>query len=52
VVEIALAHVIGDKAERACRRIDSPEKRRKLMEAWTSFCEPKATSNVVELRKR
>jgi integrase len=36
VVETALAHVIGDKAERAYRRSDALEKRRKLMEAWAS----------------
>ena len=52
VTETALAHVIGDKAEQAYRRSDALEKRRKLMEAWASYCEPKATSNVLELRKR
>ena len=34
VVETALAHVIGDKAEQAYRRGDALEKRRKLMGAW------------------
>ena len=38
VVETALAHVIGDKAEQAYRRSDALEKRRKLMEAWASYC--------------
>ena len=38
VVETALAHVIGDKAEQAYRRSDALEKRRKLMEAWSSHC--------------
>ena len=52
VTETALAHVIGDKAEQAYRRSDALDKRRKLMDAWASFCEPKATSNVVELRNR
>jgi len=33
VVETALAHVIGDKAEQAYRRSDALDKRRKLMEA-------------------
>ena len=41
VVETALAHVIGDKAEQAYRRSDALEKRRKLMEAWALYCEPK-----------
>jgi integrase len=39
IVETALAHVIGDKAEQAYRRSDALEKRRKLMEAWTAYCE-------------
>ena len=51
VVETALAYVIGDKAEQAYRRSDALEKRRKLMEAWASYCEPKANSNVLHLRK-
>lgn len=38
VVETALAHVIGDKAEQAYRRSDALEKRRKLMEAWAVYC--------------
>jgi integrase len=40
VTETALAHVIGGKAEQAYRRDDALEKRRKLMEAWASYCEP------------
>jgi hypothetical protein len=51
VIETALAHVIGDKAEQAYRRGDALEKRRKLMEGWASYCEPKARSNVVKIRK-
>jgi hypothetical protein len=42
VVETALAHVIGDKAEQAYRRSDALEKRRKLMEAWAAYCVAKA----------
>jgi integrase len=52
VTETALAHVIGDKAEQAYRRSDALEKRRKLMEAWTSFCEPKASTKVVPMGQR
>lgn len=37
VVEAALAHVIGDKAEQAYRRGDALEKRRHLMTAWSSY---------------
>lgn len=39
VSEAALAHVIEDKTEAAYRRGALLEKRRKLMEAWATFCE-------------
>jgi integrase len=52
VVETALAHVIGDKAEQAYRRSDALEKRRKLMEAWAAYCEPSDASNIVQLANR
>jgi hypothetical protein len=52
VTETALAHVIGDKAEQAYRRSDALEKRRKLMDAWAAYCEPKTSANVVQLRKQ
>jgi len=43
LIETALAHVIGDKAEQAYRRSDALEKRRKLMDAWAAYCtSPKA----------
>jgi integrase len=37
VIEAALAHVIGDKAERAYRRTDAIEKRRALLHDWARF---------------
>lgn len=37
VVEMALAHVIENKAEAAYRRGDALEKRRSLMEDWSAF---------------
>ena len=37
VIEMALAHTIGNKVEAAYRRGDLFQKRRKLMEAWTAF---------------
>jgi integrase len=52
VTETALAHVIGDKAEQAYRRSEALDKRRKLMEAWTAYCEPRASASVVQMRKR
>jgi integrase len=39
VAEAALAHVAGDATERAYRRGDALEKRRKLIEAWSKFCD-------------
>jgi integrase len=50
IIEAALAHVIGDKAEQAYRRSDALEKRRKLMDAWGAHCEPKGVDNIVPLR--
>src|SRR5580658_494983 len=38
VGKVGLAHAIGNKAEAAYRRGDLFEKRRKLMEAWASYC--------------
>jgi hypothetical protein len=37
IAEAALAHMTGDKAERAYRRGDALEKRRSLMTAWEAF---------------
>jgi hypothetical protein len=34
------------------RRSDAPENRRKLMEAWASYCEPKKAGNVVQIGNR
>ena len=52
VVEMALAHVIGDKVEAAYRRGDLLTKRRQLAEAWSKFCSsPPATgATVVPIR--
>lgn len=51
VCEMALAHTIGNKAEAAYRRGDLFDKRRKLMEAWASYCAKKASDKVVPIRK-
>lgn len=52
VVEMALAHAIGNKVEAAYRRGDLFEKRRRLMDAWAEYCaRPVAIGdNVVSLR--
>jgi integrase len=38
LIETALAHVIGNKAEQAYRRRDALEKRRLLMDDWAAYC--------------
>jgi integrase len=49
IAEQALAHAVGDATERAYRRGDALERRRKLMEAWATYCAPTEGSNVVKL---
>ena len=52
MLEIALAHTIGSKAEAAYRRGDMMEKRRRLMADWASYCEQpptKSRANVVSI---
>lgn len=51
VAEAALAHVVGDAAEQAYRRGDALEKRRKLMEAWATYCAEPEIGNVVPLHR-
>jgi integrase len=51
VVEMALAHAVGNKVEAAYRRGDLFDKRRRLMDAWSEFCERgKTGADVVPLR--
>jgi len=50
-VETALAHAVGNQVERDYRRSDALEKRRKLMEAWTNYCDPNRTAKVLQLRR-
>ena len=51
LAEAALAHIVGDETERAYRRGDALEKRRKLMEAWAANCAGEANDNVVRLKR-
>jgi integrase len=37
-IEISLAHSIGSEVERAYRRSDMAQKRRRLLEDWAKFC--------------
>lgn len=51
LLEQSLAHVVGDETERAYRRGDALEKRRKVLAAWASYClTPVRTGNVVPMR--
>lgn len=51
--EAALAHVVRDKVEAAYRRGDLFEKRRRLMDAWATFCAkpPAGVSEATPLRQ-
>jgi integrase len=53
VVEMALAHAVGDKVEAAYRRGDLFDKRRRLMDAWAEFCGKPAAERgrVVPIRR-
>jgi integrase len=51
VVEMALAHSIGNRVEAAYRRGDLFEKRRRLMKAWAAYCERgQPVDNVLPFR--
>jgi integrase len=51
VIELSLAHAVGNAVLRAYRRTDLFEKRRKLMAAWAAHCEaPVAAGGVVPIR--
>jgi integrase len=51
LAEMALAHAVGNKVEAAYRRGDLFDKRRRIMDAWASFCGATETANVVPLRE-
>lgn len=52
VAEAALAHKVGNVVEQAYRRGTALEKRRRLMEAWATFCSGgKLAENVVQLKR-
>ena len=50
IAEAALAHKVGNEVERAYRRSKAIEKRRSLMDAWATFCEPR--SNVKGMSRK
>lgn len=52
VAEMALAHAVGSAVERAYRRGDLLEKRRRLMDDWARFCrDGTPAAGVVPIRK-
>jgi integrase len=53
VIEAALAHAVGDATEQAYQRGDVFEKRRRLMDAWASYCAKRSeTGPVVSLKTK
>jgi integrase len=51
VVEMALAHAIGNRVDAAYRRGDLFDKRRRLMNQWANYClHGKVSADVVPLR--
>jgi integrase len=51
LAEAALAHVVGDETERAYRRGDALEKRRKLMDAWARYSGAGTTVSMGNVRR-
>ncbi len=45
--EMALAHAVGDKVQQAYLRADMFETRRKLMDAWATYCGRRTQSGAV-----
>lgn len=52
VAEMALAHVIGNKVERAYRRGNLFEPRRRLMNDWADFCQNGNQGNVIKFQEK
>jgi integrase len=51
IIDLCLAHSIGDETDQAYRRSDILQKRRKLMTQWSSWCaSPVRGANVVPMR--
>lgn len=50
LVQLALAHAIGNTTDRAYRRTTALEQRRELMNAWATYCErPPETDNIIQM---
>jgi integrase len=51
VVEMCLAHVVGNATEQAYARGDLLEKRRAVMEAWADFLDGPISADVIPIRR-
>jgi integrase len=51
LAEVALAHQVGSEVERAYRRADALERRRKMMEAWSQYLSATKPSNVLPISR-
>ena len=51
VMELCLAHTVGNSVERAYARSDLLAKRRLLMDQWAAYATGASSANVVELRR-
>jgi integrase len=52
IAEEALAHAVGNQTERAYRRGDALDQRRKLMDAWASYCASTPGADVIDINLR
>ena len=52
VIEAALAHIVGDKAERAYMRGDWLAKRHTLMNDWAAYCVSTPVQSVVPMTRK
>jgi len=50
VAEMALAHTIASRVERAYRRGSLKERRKNLLQDWQDYCLSKPQENVLELK--
>ena len=49
VIEMALAHKIGNEVEASYLRTSAIEKRRELMERWSRYCSGLSGADIVKL---
>jgi integrase len=52
LIEVALAHAVGDETEQSYMRADMLARRRQLMEVWSEYCNKPDTANGVVVPMR